>query len=241
MTAIGPGQGDIYPARQIGPSAGSPPWAATPAPYPQFAPGYLPPAPSTAAAIKLGGDDVAGDLRAAGAVGGVLAVLGVLAGLVWGLASPHSLGYVARPGVVIPNETEQFIGADGRFVLITAIIGLVAGAVCWAWRARRGPVLAVGLAGGGVVGAVLTALVGHLVAGGHGSGAVNSRLTLPITLHAGGLVALEAGLALLVYLAGTLISGPDDLGRSGTEAGAGLVVAGVVPDPERSVGAGGNH
>lgn len=240
MTAIGPGQGDIDPVPQIVPSAGSVPWAATPAPYPQFAPGYLPPAPSTAAAVRLGGDDVAGDLRAGGAVVGVLAVLGVLAGAVWGLASPHSLGYVARPGVVIPNETEQFIGADGRFVLITAIIGLIAGALCWSWRARRGPLLALGLAVGGFVSAILTALVGHLVAGGHASGAVNARLTLPVTLHARGLLALEAGLALLVYLAGTLISGPDDLGRSGTEAGADPI-AGVVADPGTSVGAGGNH
>jgi hypothetical protein len=165
------------------------------------------------AADDTAGDDIAGDVRAAAAVIGILAVLGVLAGIVWGLASPHSLGFVAAPGQVIPNETEQFIAADGRFLFITVIIGVFAGAVCWFWRARRGPVMAVGLAVGGLVGAALTALVGHLIGGGHAGGALNARITLPITVHARGFLGLEAGSALLVYLGGTLMSAPDDLGR----------------------------
>lgn len=212
---------------------------------PQFYPssaGY-PAAPppfgaATTPAIALGGDDVRGDLRSAAAVIGVLGVLGLLAGVLWGVASPHSLGFVSRPGLVIPNETEQFIGADGRYVLITAIIGVIAGVLCWGWRARRGPVLAIGLAVGGLLGAVLTALVGHLVGGGHAGGAVNARITLPVTLHARGLIAVEPGVTLLVYLAGTLLSGPDDLGRSPAGTAASTADA---ADSTNSVDAGGYH
>lgn len=224
-------QADRYQAAQFYPSS----------------PGY-PPAPppigsATAPAIALGGDDVRGDLRSAGAVVGVLGVLGVLGGVLWGVASPRSLGFVSQPGLVIPNETEQFVGADGRYVIITAIIGVIAGVLCWSWRARRGPVLALGLAVAGLLGAVLTALVGHLVGGGHAGGAVNARITLPITLHARGLIAVEPGVALLVYLAGTLLSGPDDLGRSpvGTAASTADAAGPRNADSVNSVHAGGYH
>ncbi len=220
-----------YQASQYDAPLFRPPSAGYPAAPPPFGSASTP-------ATSLGGDDVRGDLRSAAAVVGVLAVLGVLAGLLWGVASPHSLGFVSQPGLVIPNETEQFIGADGRYVFITAIIGVIAGVLCWGWRARRGPVLALGLTVAALLGAALTALVGHLVGGGHAGGAVNARITLPITLHARGLIAVEPVVALLVYLAGTLLSGPDDLGRS--PAGT-APSTGDAADSSKSVGAGGYH
>ena len=85
--------------------------------------------------------------------------------------------------------------------------------LAWRWRARRGPVLAAGLTVGCVAGAVVTALVGHAVSSGVSGGALNTVLRLRITLHDRGLVAMEAALALAVYLLATLLSGPDDLGR----------------------------
>ncbi len=234
-----------YGAPQFGaPKYGAPQYGAPQYDAPLFdstSAGYPAPPPfgaATTPAIALGGDDVRGDLRSAAAVIGVLGVLGLLAGVLWGVASPHSLGFVSRPGLVIPNETEQFIGADGRYVLITAIIGVIAGVLCWGWRARRGPVLAIGLAVGGLLGAVLTAAVGHLVGGGHAGGALNARITLPITLHARGLIAVEPVVALLVYLAGTLLSGPDDLGRSPAGTAASTEDA---ADSTNSVDAGGYH
>ena len=154
------------------------------------------------------------DVRTASRLVAALAVLGVVAGLLWAAISSHSAGYVLAARQVVPDESEQFISVDGKFVLLTGIVGLLAGGLCWTWRARRGPIIAAALGVGGTVGAVLTALVGRLVGGGHTTGAVNSKITLPIALHAHGLIAVEGGLALLVYLAATLMSAPDDLGRS---------------------------
>lgn len=154
-------------------------------------------------------DDVGAGLKLIGA----MAVLGVLAGVLWLSISSHSAGFVTGPHQVIPDETEQFISSDGRFTIITGVIGLVAGGLCWARRDRRGPILAAALAIGTTIGAGLTALTGRLFGGGHTTGAVNSAISLPISVHARGLLAVEGGLALLVYLIATLMSAPDDLGR----------------------------
>lgn len=171
-----------------------------------------------------------GDLRAAGLVAVALAVLGVPAGAVWSAISPHSQGFVAAAGSLVPDETEAYVAADGRYLFITAMIGLLAGALGWFWRSRRGPVLATGLALGGLAGALITALVGHWLSSGHATGAVNSIIGLRITLHARNLVAIEAAAALAVYLLGVLGSSPDDLGRPGRSVDAGLDVQQVGRD-----------
>jgi Protein of unknown function (DUF2567) len=160
-----------------------------------------------------------GDVRAAVRLIVVLAVVGILAGILWLVISPHAEGIVVSKTEVIPFEQENWVAADGRFALITAVIGLIAGSLAWFWRSRRGPVLAVGLAVGAGVGALLTALVGYGLSPGHSTGAVNTDIRLKVLVHAHGLIALEVVLALAAYLVGALFSGPDDLGR---------------PDPTRS-------
>ena len=154
-----------------------------------------------------------GDVRAAATLAGVLVILGLVAGLVWAAVSPHGSGVVVTKTEIIPFEQENWIAADGRFAIITAIIGLVAGLVAWFWRSRRGPVLVAGLAVGAIVGSALTALVGRAVSSGHSTGAVNSGIRLHIVLHAHGLLAIEGVVALAAYLGGVLFAGPDDLGR----------------------------
>jgi hypothetical protein len=154
-----------------------------------------------------------GDVRAAAVLVGILAVVGLLAGVLWLVISPHAQGIVVSKTEVIPFEQENWIAADGRFALITAAIGLVAGSAAWFWRSRRGPVLAAGLAIGTGLGALLTALVGYGFSSGHDTGAVNTDIRLKVFVHAHGLIALEVVLALAVYLAGALFSSPDDLGR----------------------------
>jgi hypothetical protein len=139
-------------------------------------------------------------------------VLGALAGLLWSSISPHSLGFVDTDRVVA-NETEQFVGADARFFVITAAIGVAAGLVAFALVRFRGPVAVAALAVGGTLGALLTALVGHAVSSGVDHGKLGSAITLPITLHARGLLAFEGGLAVLAYLWGCLFIARDDLGR----------------------------
>jgi Protein of unknown function (DUF2567) len=154
-----------------------------------------------------------GDVRAAAMLAGALVVVGILAGVLWSMISPHGQGVVVSKTEIIPFEQENWIAADGRFALITAVIGLVVGAAAWFWRAQRGPVLVAGLAIGAGLGALLTALVGYWLSSGYDSGAVNTQIRLRVQVHSHGLIALEAVLAVAAYLVGVLFSGPDDLGR----------------------------
>lgn len=200
------------PARPYGqgePAPGTHQWAPPPASNPgASAPGYPP--GSISGAESWAGP---GDVRAAALLAGGLIVVGILAGVFWSAISPHAQGVVVSSTQVIPLEQENWIAADGRFALITAVIGLIAGVAAWFWRGRRGPVLAAGLAIGAGIGALLTALVGYWLSSGHESGAVNTEIRLKVLVHAHGLIALEAVLAVGAYLIGVLFCGPDDLGR----------------------------
>lgn len=160
------------------------------------------------------------DLRAGAVVVGVLAAVGALLGVVWQWWSPPGpLGFVVAAGAIQPDETEAFVAADGRFAVLCGAVGLVAGFVVWRRRGLRGPVAVLSLALGGLVGALLTLGVGHLLAGGSAEGAPNTLLReLPLTVHMRGLLLLEAGLAVLVYIVLASFAAADDLGR---------------PDPDR--------
>lgn len=163
-------------------------------------------------------------LRVPGFVIATLAVLGALLGLVWQAWSPAGpLGAVLRAGVQ-PDETEAWAAGDGRYALITAAVGLIAGLVAWYLTTSRGPVMAVALAVGGLVGAALTALVGWAVRGsgpdfrcGTDTGRCISHL--PLTVHMHGLWFAEGVIAVLVYSLLAAFARDDDLGR---------------PDPERA-------
>ncbi|HEY9476376.1 MAG TPA: hypothetical protein VIS06_21310, partial [Mycobacteriales bacterium] len=107
-------------------------------------------------------------------VGGATVVVamvatGLLLGVVWYLVAPRLAFRVGPSGDFLPVgavESEALIGADGWFVALTALVGLVAGLAGWLWRSVRGPAVAVGLAAGGVVGALVASWIGHLL--GHG-------------------------------------------------------------------------
>jgi hypothetical protein len=144
-----------------------------------------------------------------------LAVLGALLGVLWQRWSPPGpLGYVIAPHAVQPDETEAFVAADGRFAVICASTGLLAGVAAWLYKPTRGPVAAVALAVGGLLGAVLTDLVGHLLAGGTGDGDARTVLRhLPLAVHMHGLLVLEAAVAVLVYSLFVSFAAADDLGR----------------------------
>jgi hypothetical protein len=152
-----------------------------------------------------------------------LAVLGALLGVLWQWWSPPGpLGYVVAPHAIQPDETESFIAGDGRFAVICASAGLVAGLVAWFRTSTRGPVMALALGVGGLLGSYLTSVVGHALAGGTGNGKANTLLQhLPLTVHMRGLFLLEATVAVLVYGVCASFAAEDDLGR---------------PEPEVSVG-----
>ncbi|HEY2167659.1 MAG TPA: DUF2567 domain-containing protein [Jatrophihabitantaceae bacterium] len=181
------------------------------------------------------------DVRAGLVVALVLFALGAALGALWQWWSPPGpIGLVIAPGAIQPNDTEAFVAGDGRFALITAVVGLLAGTLAWQWRERRGPVLALALALGGVGGALLTEGVGHLIRGGSASAPPGMIVEhLPLSLHATGLLFVESAAALLVYGLCVAFAGSDDLGRPDAtddeDSGTGTDAAGQYPEPVPSV------
>lgn len=158
------------------------------------------------------------DVRAGAGIVLALAVLGALLGVVWQRWSPPGgLGFVVAPHAIQPDETESFIAADGRFAVICAAAGLFAGVLAWLRTSIRGPVTALALGVGGLLGSLLTGLVGHLLGGGAGDGRTNTILHhLPLSVHMRGLLLLEATVAVLVYGLCASFAAEDDLGRPGS-------------------------
>ena len=159
-------------------------------------------------------------LRVALVVVLVLAVLGGLLGVVWQAWSPPGPFGVIYGSGTQPDETEAWAAADGRFALIAAAVGLVAGIAVWLLRRSRGPYAVLALAAGGIAGAALTRWIGHLIRGSAHtftcyppSGKAECTDHLPLTLHMAGLVYVEPALAILVYGLLVAFAHHDDLGR----------------------------
>jgi hypothetical protein len=176
-------------------------------------------------------------LRAAVLVVCVLAAVGALLGLVWQAWSPPGpFGLIYGSGVQ-PDETEAWAAADGRFAVIVAVVGLLAGVGAWLLRSVRGPYLVLALAGGGIAGAALTEWVGHLVRGAAhtfacypASGRADCTEHLPLSLHMTGLLYVQPALAILVYGLLVAFAARDDLGRPDPVRAAVSVPAGGEPD-----------
>jgi hypothetical protein len=187
-----------------------------------------------------------GDVVVAGVIALGLAVVGALLGLVWqAWATAGPQAEVLGGGRFIPDETEAFIAGDGRFLALTAAVGLLAALGAWFLRpANRGVPVAAGLLVGGLAGALLTELVGHLTGGGSATGRLvrttsgqQFRLTahLPLSLHMGGVVVIEAAVAMLVYALFVAFTVHDDLGRPDPARAA--VLAARAPSPGLPPGA----
>lgn len=157
------------------------------------------------------------DLRVATLIAVGLAVLGAGLGLVWSAWSgPQQRAFVISPGALYPfDEIETRVGADARYFVIVASVGLLAGLLGWLLlRGNRGPLVLLGLAVGGLAGAVLTAWVGYLSGGGTYSGKTGAIIEhLPLSLHMRGLLFVEPALAALVYGMFSAFAVHDNLGR----------------------------
>lgn len=185
---------------------------------------------SPAADRQIASPAVGADLRVAGVLVVVLAVLGALLGLVWAWWSPPGpAAQVLGGGRFIPDETEAFVAGDGRYLVITTATGLAATLVVWFLRRdNRGPLALLGLAVGAFAGALITELVGHLAGGGSDTGKVFSlsdgskaqvTRSLTLSLHAHGLLLVEPLVVALVYGLLASFAVHDDLGH---------------PDPKRA-------
>jgi Protein of unknown function (DUF2567) len=190
------------------------------------------------------------DLVVAGVIVGALAVLGALLGLVWSAWSPPGSPAIVIGGGTfeVLGESENQIAADGRFLVIVTVVGLLAGLFAWFGRPRnRGPLVLLGLVVGGLCGAALTDLVGHLSGGGSFSGRKlgltdgskqEVTLRLPLSLHMPGMLFVEAALAALLYGLFTAFAVHDDLGRPDPVRDELRAGRGGPPPDEISVGAG---
>jgi hypothetical protein len=186
--------------------------------YPAYASGAgvaapEPPPPAPRAATE----GFVADLRAAGVLVGVLAVIGALLGVVWSAWSgPQQRAFVIAPGRLYPyDEVETMAAGDGRYLVLVAAVGLLAGLFMWLRRpVNRGPVTALALVVGGLVGSALTWWVGYLTGGGTYDGKAGTTIAhLPLTLHMPALLVVEPALAALLYGMFVAFAARDDLGR----------------------------
>jgi hypothetical protein len=188
------------------------------------------------AAYWRGWPEIRADLRVAARVVLVLALAGVLAGLIWWLLAPRADFRVTDSGpVAIGNPSEELFAADDAvFALVLAGFGLVAGLVTWFLRRRRGVAMLLALAVGGTLMAVVAWRVGELL----GSGPTQSELAdvgavVTTALRLASIPALAAApfLAVFAYLAGAVYVAYDDLGRTGPVESPGADPAGPLPAP----------
>jgi hypothetical protein len=156
------------------------------------------------------------DVLVSGSIVLGLAVLGAVLGLIWTAWSPaQPKAFVYAPGKSFTyEESEAWVATDGRFLVLTGALGLVAAVLAWLRVRNRGPLVLLALIGGGLGGAYLTRYVGYLTGGGHYTGKVNTIIThLPVSLHISGLVFVEPAIAALVYGMLVAFATHDDLGR----------------------------
>ncbi|MFD9208827.1 ABC transporter permease [Streptomyces sioyaensis] len=104
----------------------------------------------------LGGPELARELREGALIVLVVAVSGVLLGVLWNWLAPHIPLIADTRNVYLKNtEGEEAIGADGTFVLLSLGFGVLSAAVVFLLRRRGGIPLVVALVVGGLLGAVL--------------------------------------------------------------------------------------
>ena len=210
----GPGHpgapGPVGQPASWGPPAGAPSAFAWPPP------GSAPTARPAGVPGLAGGRD---DLRAAALTVLGLAASGLVAGLVWWWLAPRAEYRVTADDLVPVGRTpssELFMADDGVFVVVLAVLGLLAGLVVWSRRRRRGAVLlaalAIGMGAAGVVAWQLGRLLGPMPSEQELSDVGNHVTT---SLDLGAAAALVAGpfVAVLVYVVAASLTSADELRR----------------------------
>lgn len=147
-----------------------------------------------------------------------LAGAGALLAVLWIQLAPRLAFRVVQPGRALPvvPEGEEYVAADGRFVLLTLGAGVLAGLVGWLLRSSRGPLLLAALAVGGLLGAVVTWRSGMLLEPGYRPQdlqEVGRTVFQPLELRALAALVVEPFAAVLVYLLGVGFTARNDLGR----------------------------
>jgi LPXTG-motif cell wall-anchored protein len=174
-----------------------------------------------------GWPEIRADLRSSARLVLVLAVAGLLAGLLWWWLAPRADFRITDSGPVVigtPSE-EVLVADDGVLALILAGMGLVAGGAAWFLRRRRGVATVLALAVGGSAMAAVAWQLGEFLGAGPTQvelARVGAVVTTSLTLRSLPALALAPFAALLGYLVPVLTVHRDDLGRT--------------PDPTGGVG-----
>lgn len=184
--------------------------------------------------------ELLGDLRPTVLTAVVVALAGVLLGLLWALVAPGQATVTTAAGASSPlaTESDHVFDATAIFFLLATAYGVVVGVLAWRRADRRGPVLLVGIGLATTAGAWLAAFVGTALAGpltdrhpigvlldraeATGSAAGGAPIpatlsTVPATIGSFWTV-LGAGLgAVLAYLLCAIALGEDDMCRTAGE------------------------
>jgi hypothetical protein len=147
-----------------------------------------------------------------------LVVVGAALAPLWVHLAPRLAFRVDQPGRALPvvPEAEEYIAADGRFVIITLVVGVLAGLGCWLVRRARGPLVLLALAVAGLLGAVVTWRLGVRIGTGYRPDdlqVVGKVIYQPLMLRARSALVVEPVAAVVCYLLAVGFSARNDLGR----------------------------
>ncbi|MCM2576486.1 hypothetical protein [Streptomyces meridianus] len=185
----------------------------TPHEEPPGDPSHSPPPRQGADGERTG----AAKVRQAALVTVLVALSGAVLGALWLWLAPHVLLVSDGKAVYFKNsEGEEAIGADGVFVLLALGFGVLSGALVFLVRRSGGIPIVVGLALGGLLGAVLAWRLGGWF-GPAGDVAQHARrvgkgvvFDAPLQLRAKGALLVWPVAALAVHLGLTALFGPRD-------------------------------
>jgi hypothetical protein len=166
-----------------------------------------------------GWPEVRADLRSSVRLVLVLALAGLVAGLLWWWLAPRADFRITDAGPVpIGDPSEELLVADDAVLaLILTGMGLAAGAAAWFLRRRRGVATVLALAVGGSAMAAVAWQLGEFLGTGPTQAEladVGAVVTTSLTLGSVPALALAPFAALLAYLVPVLTLHRDDLGRT---------------------------
>lgn len=118
-----------------------------------------------------------------------LVLLAAPAGLLWSAVAPRYTVVRTADGLDFPNveSTKAFIGADGSYVVIVLVVGLLTGFLAWRYARQYGPGTVLGLAVGGLLAAWIAGRVGLMPGSRTAMSALGESSTVrgPIDLYLG--------------------------------------------------------